>query len=353
MGLYTSFIAPNAESANKPGYKIGIIFFLVGVILCLHYFTSYNLKNHHSVYRMLFYFPLILGSFWFGLRGAVLIALSVSILFFPFLIINWQGFSYEDFDKILEGFLYITMAFVLGILVERRSKRQQAYLQRENLAAVGSAVAEIGHDMKTPLMAIGGFTNQICKTLDEGDPNRKKLKIVMVETARLDAMIREMLLFSGKIELKIGEVHINDLVREALNVVQPEAERRMIYLTRDLSSSVPIVLVDGNKVKQVILNLIANAIQASPTGGEVTIRTRVFKNGISVDVIDCGCGVDKRESNRIFDPFFTTKRGGSGLGLAIVKKIVEAHRGYIFFSPNHKAGVTFTVTFPYKERLSR
>ena len=144
---------------DKEWKKVVVISLMIGAILSLHYLTSPYMGYRHAVYRMLFYLPLVLGSLWFGLKGAIFVCASVSILYLPYTMIQWQGFSLEIFHVLLEGVLYIIIAFILGSLVEKERKEHRALLQAEGLAAVGKAVSEIAHDMKTPLMAIGGFAN--------------------------------------------------------------------------------------------------------------------------------------------------------------------------------------------------
>jgi len=144
---------------HKEWKKVFTIALMIVGIIFLHYFTFPHMKYHHAFYRMLFYLPLVLGCFWFGLKGTLYISASVSTLYLPYVIRYWQGLSFEDFDKLLEGLLFITIAFILGFLVEREKKKHGALLRSESLAAIGRALSEVAHDMKTPLVAIGGFAN--------------------------------------------------------------------------------------------------------------------------------------------------------------------------------------------------
>jgi len=321
---------------------------MIGSILCLHYFTFPDLRNYHAVYRMLFYLPLVLGSLWFGMRGAVYICVSVSVLFLPHAIRQWQGFSFEDFYRLLEGVLYILIAFTLGSLVERERKKQRALVRVRSLAAVGKAVSEIAHDMKTPLMAIGGFAEQVFKKLEPDNPDRKKLGLVIQETAHLESMVKEMLDFGKPVELQFTEIDFNELVSDSVSVSQPMAKERGVELETDLAPSLPSVVLDVPRVRQVLLNLISNAIQASTAGEHVRVCIRLNNPGIVLEVVDHGGGIAKEHLESIFHPFFSTKRGGTGLGLGIVKKIVETHGGDVSFSTNQEKGATFTVRLPLK-----
>lgn len=155
---------------HKERTKGVVVALMIGGILCLHYFTLPHMRYHHAVYRMFFYLPLVLGSLWFGLKGALYVSVSVSVLYLPHLIKEWQGLSLENFHKLMEGTLYIVIAVILGLLVEKERNKHRALLRAESLVAVGKAVSEVAHDMKTPLMAIGGFAHQVSRKLGQGDP---------------------------------------------------------------------------------------------------------------------------------------------------------------------------------------
>jgi len=333
--------------ARKNWIKVVVIALMIGGILYMHYFTLPHMRYHHAVYRMLFYLPLVLGSLWFGLKGALYVSVSVSILYLPHLMIHWQGLSLENFHKLLEGALYVFIAVILGLLVEKERKKHRALLRAESLAAVGKAVSEVAHDMKTPLTAIGGFVNQVSRRLGQDDANRRKLDVVIQETARLESMVEKMLDFGRPLELQPTKTSLNELVQESIEVAQPMARKAGVELKADLEPSLPALFVDIPRGKQVFLNLITNAVQASPAGERVTVRTHLAGNGVVTEVIDCGCGIKEQDRESVFHPFFSTKRGGTGLGLSIVKKIVEAHGGEVSFRTSSQEGVTFVVRLPF------
>jgi signal transduction histidine kinase len=335
-------------SNHNAQIKVVIISVMIGGILCLHYLTFPELRFYHAVYRMLFYLPLVLGSLWFGMKGAIYICVSVSVLFFPQAFRQWQGFSLDDFHRLSEGVLYIGIALILGFLVERERKKQRALVRIKSLAAVGKAVSEIAHDMKTPLMAIGGFAKQVFKKLGPDNPDRKKLGLVIKETAHLESMVREMLDFGKPVELQFTEIDFNELVSDSVRVAQPMAKENGVELETDLAPSLPSVVLDAPRVKQILLNLISNAVQASHAGDRVQVYTRLNSLGIVLEVADHGEGIAKEHRESIFHPFFSTKREGTGLGLGIVKKIVETHGGDVSFRINQEKGVTFTVQLPLR-----
>jgi signal transduction histidine kinase len=242
--------------------------------------------------------------------------------------------------------LFVLVGILLGCLVDREREQHNALIKAESLAAVGKTVSEIAHDMKTPLMAIGGFTVQVLRDMKPDDQGRKKLEIAVKQTSRLEEMIRQMLDFGRPLVLKRSKVKLNDLSREAVELSQPLANRAQVSLKMDLDLSVHELMLDGPRVHQVLLNLISNAVQASPEGEEVWVRTRTDNGAVFVAVSDQGCGIKQEDRPKVFQPFFSTKDAGTGLGLAISKKIVETHGGKLYFSPHCPKGTTFTVSFP-------
>ncbi len=339
-------------SNHNEQIKAVVIALMIGSILSLHYLTLHDMRYYHALYRMLFYVPLVLGSTWFGIKGAMYVCVSVSVLFLPHAMAQWEGFSFEDFMRLLEGVLYIVIALILGFLVEKERKKHRALLRTESLAAVGKTVSEIAHDMKTPLMAIGGFARQVSRKLGKGDPNHKKLDIIIQETTRLESMVGEMLDFGKPMKLQLTDTNLNELVLDSIKVAKPLAKKAGVALKTDLADSLAAIALDVPRVKQMLLNLITNAVQASPEGEHVLVRTRPGNPGVVLEVVDDGSGIAKEHHESIFHPFFSTKKGGTGLGLGIVKKIVETHGGEISFHPNAEKGVTFTVRFPFRAEMA-
>ncbi|MFO7785575.1 MAG: ATP-binding protein [Desulfatiglandales bacterium] len=325
--------------------KIALIIVLIGGTLALHYSTIHDQVFRHAVYRMLFYLPLVLGSFWFGLRGAVLISASVTVFYLPYGLYRWRSFSH-DYNLLLEGGLYVCIALILGYLSEREKREQAARLEAERLASIGRAVAEIAHDMKSPLMAIGGFVTQVSRKLPAEESSRKKLDLVIRETSRLESMVKDMLDFGRPLELRLQEEDLNRLADECLQACRPIAENRGVGLQKKLNSEMPSLPLDENRMKQVLMNLITNAVQASSPGDSVLVETRKNRYGVVLEVADSGSGIPEEDRDKIFEPFYSTKKEGTGLGLPIVKKIMEAHGGSISLHSNPEGGVTFSVWLP-------
>ncbi len=325
--------------------KLVVLAVLIGGILALHYLTLHEKALHHAVYRMLFYLPLVLGSFWFGLRGAAGVSAAVALFYLPFVYQQWRGID-RDFSILLEGALYVFIALVLGHLSEKERREQAARVEAERLAGIGRAVAEIAHDMKSPLMAIGGFVTQVSRKLPSDDPGRKKLDLVVRETSRLESMVREMLDFGRPLELRKSAEDLNRLVEDCVEACRPIADKQGVEIRTELGPDLPPLALDRNRFNQVVMNLITNAVQASASGETVLARTRREGDEAVLDLRDHGRGIREEDRDKVFEPFVSTKKGGTGLGLPIVKKIVEAHGGRVLWRANPEGGVTFSVRQP-------
>ena len=226
----------------------------------------------------------------------------------------------------------------------QRERAEEKLRESESLAAIGRALSGVAHDMKTPLIAIGGFTNLVQRDMDENDPKRARLDIVMRETRRLESMVKDMLDFSRPLELNLSVEDISRVVGECIEVTRGLAEEKKVTI-REVSS-VNSVSFDPMRMKQALINLITNAVHASSEGEVVTISCISENGNLMVDVIDHGPGIPQEKRDAVLLPFFTTKKEGTGLGLAIVKKIVEAHQGRLQILDNPDRGLTFRMMMP-------
>ena len=333
-----------AQKNNKT--RIILIASLVAGISSLHYGTDLSHRYLHIFYRELYFLPIVLAAFWFGLRGALATSLTITALFLPFTLSHWDNLSPEDFSLAVDKLLYNIVALILGVLKDRERADRRRLLEAESLAGMGKAVAGVAHDMKTPLIAIGGFTRLTQKKLGRDDPNYEKLDIIIQQTERLENMVKKMLDFSRPLELTRSQADVNKLIQESVAVVAKAAESLNVKIDLHLSNELPAVSFDPMRTEQVLINLLMNAVQASPEGETVIVSTSQEGGYVRIDVTDCGCGIPHEQKEEIFTPFFTTKKEGTGLGLAIVKKIIQAHEGDLEVLDNPEQGVTFRVLLP-------
>jgi signal transduction histidine kinase len=218
----------------------------------------------------------------------------------------------------------------------------------ENLATIGKTVSGIAHDMKTPLVAIAGFSGRILRKLGADDPNREKLAIIYQEAQRLENMVKDMLEYARPLNLSRSPADVNGIIQESIAIVKAMAGEKQITIESRLSSNIAPVDLDPMKMKQVFINLLTNAVQASPPGESVFISSVCEEERTIIDITDHGPGISADQKENIFTPFFTTKKEGIGLGLIMVKNIVSAHGGEVQFfdNPPPETGVTFRVILP-------
>jgi len=228
----------------------------------------------------------------------------------------------------------------------QRERALEALRESERLAAMGRALSSVAHDMKTPLIAIGGFTRLAQRHMEETNPHRQKLDIVIKETQRLETMVKDMLDFSRPLDLNRSAEDIDLAINESLILLDSTAKERKVSLRSAMAPDLFLASFDPTRIKQVLINLAANAIQASPEGETVTIRTYANQANLIIDVTDHGPGIPREKREAVFSPFYTTKKEGTGLGLPIVKKIVEAHQGRIEILDNPDGGLTFRLVLP-------
>ncbi len=229
----------------------------------------------------------------------------------------------------------------------QRKRIEQTLRESERMASMGRALSSVAHDLKTPLIAIGGFSRLVRNHLDPDSPDREKLDIVIKETERLENMVRDMLDFSRPLELNRSIEDLDRIIDEGLVILERVAEERKVAIRRPLAPWPIRTSMDGMRMKQVIMNLVLNAIQASPEGETITVQVVHDGRNPAIEIIDHGPGIPREYREEIFSPFYTTRKEGTGLGLAIVRKIVEAHEGRITLLDNPDRGMTFRVEIPH------
>ncbi len=236
--------------------------------------------------------------------------------------------------------------------MEQLIRTQEMLIRSERFAAIGEAAAYLSHEIKNPLMLIGGFANQIEKSLPEEDDNIRKLRIIRDETRRLELLLTDVRDFTRP---SLPQKELRDIrlsIEETLALVKNELEEKGIGCDKVLDNELPHVWFDPEQIKQVLINLIKNAAEATSEGG-ITIVTEQNDDCIKVSIIDTGKGMSAETVENIFNPFFTTKKKGTGLGLAVCRKIIEDHVGKISVESREGKGTCITFTLPVNPPLQK
>jgi two-component system sensor histidine kinase FlrB len=221
----------------------------------------------------------------------------------------------------------------------------------ERLSAMGEMAVELAHEIRNPLGSIELFASLLVKELS-GDPKRWAENI-RIGIRSLNTIVSNMLQFANPLSPAFSDVSVHEVIQEVLKFSDPIMSQRQVHVTTSLNAENPVIAADRELLKQMMLNLIFNAMKAMPSQGSLAIRTRnvgpMAGNGrsdrLELQVQDTGVGIPPENLSRIFDPFFTTNKNGTGLGLSVVHQIVERHSGFIRVSSEVNRGTTFTIAF--------
>ncbi|BAH74268.1 ATP-binding protein [Solidesulfovibrio magneticus] len=222
---------------------------------------------------------------------------------------------------------------------------QEKLIRSARFAAIGEAAARLSHEIKNPLMLMGGFANQVRRHVPEDGADYEKLGIIESEAKRLETLLNEVRDFTRPAPPQIEPRDLAATVRESLAIMAGAMESRGIVVTTGFGEGLEAVPHDAARIKQVLLNLLKNAAEAMEHGGSLTVTAEIVRDRARVTVADTGGGIPEAMRARVFDPFCTTKESGTGLGLAVCQRIVEDHHGDIRFTTS-EVGTTFTVELP-------
>jgi len=260
-----------------------------------------------------------------------------------------------------EDFLAAVANTLAAVIVRRRAEAERDRLKEElaeteKLAALGRMTANVAHEIRNPLTAIGGFARRLDRKLPEGSKEKQYAAFIVEEVSRLESILRDILSFSRGSSPRRETCDIRSLVEEGLRIFVEACRERSISIRKSFDYVAPIK-GDNERILEVVENLISNAIDAMPLGGELAVTTgKASLKGVpyaTITVSDTGEGIRDEDLPRIFEPFFTTKVSpkGVGLGLPIVKKFMEDHGGLIDVKSRVGAGTTFVLYFPYSEPI--
>ncbi|MDA3899047.1 MAG: ATP-binding protein [Spirochaetes bacterium] len=262
---------------------------------------------------------------------------------------------YEDHVELLSIFasqasLSIDSYNSLSLVKERMEHiqaKQEAIIESEKMAAVGRIAAHIAHEIRNPLVTVGGYARRILQTVKKAPKGTedigKAASIILHESERLEKILSNVMDFSRPSPLIREYNNLNDVVKDTYYLLKNVFQERKITPVLELEQKLPLVKSDFNQLKQVVLNLLQNAMDATPTGGKITLKTGLTETHIFIRIRDTGSGISDEVMDKIFDPFFTSKITGVGLGLAVVKKIVNDHNGEIVITNNPEGGCQFSI----------
>jgi len=358
--------------------KVFVLIACVFGISMLHYTTPLKLAMLHDIFQRLYYLPIILAAFWFGFRGGIGCAILVTLCYAPHILFQWGGHIAMEMEKYLEVVLYNVVGGVTGFLSQKEESRraqleetakglEESYLQlqsqseliirieeqlrrAERLSALGELSAILAHEIRNPLASIRGTAEILMEDGAPAENRREFLDILVKESDRLNHVVEDFLKMARPEPINKIPCDVNEELANMVTLFSAQARQSKVSLELK-PSSLPSFRGDGEKLRQAFMNILLNAIQATPAGGRVTVSTSEDRERrrIVISFADNGPGISQEAASKIFEPFFTTKGTGTGLGLPITKKIIEGHGGSIEVESEPGNGATFKVLLPVAE----
>ncbi|PIR22122.1 MAG: hypothetical protein COV44_09545 [Deltaproteobacteria bacterium CG11_big_fil_rev_8_21_14_0_20_45_16] len=228
--------------------------------------------------------------------------------------------------------------------------------QREKMSTLGELAAVLAHEIKNPMNSIiinietlRSCIAELAKDIPDthtAEKANRYLTVIEEEMKRLGKVITGFLDLAAPHEQTKAKINFNSLIKSLMEFMRLELRQKGVKIRLDLNEHLPDIVGSSDQVRQALINLIINATQAMPDGGQISISTNFDAKKIFINVSDTGSGIDTSIMDQIFSPYFTTKEKGSGLGLAIVRRIVREHGGYVDVKSEPKEGTEFSLVFP-------
>jgi signal transduction histidine kinase len=353
---------------------------VIGVITVSHDLTPLTRQAQHDILVRLYYFPIVLGGLWFGVRGGLGAAGLITLVYLPHVLIVDHGPM--TIGYLLEIPIFLAVGLLIGLVVDRQEHyRRGLEIQAETLAqshrdlqeqtrllleketqlrradrlsALGQLSAGLAHEIRNPLGAIKGAVEILQEDYPTGHPKAEFYAILLKEVERLNGVLTNFLSFARPVMPHFAPLDVRSVLTALEGLTSGQARAHRVQIFTSFHHGPSRVMADETLLKQAFLNIMLNAVEAMPSGGDLAISTRLSPAGATgdrpewVEVVfdDTGPGIPEEDLGRIFDPFFTTKRDGTGLGLAITHRIIENHHGTIRVTSQRGKGTTFVVTLP-------
>jgi len=362
--------APGDHGAGIPEGWLwrSLILLAVAIIGVLHFLTPRTAPHWIYILQRLYYIPILLAGLSMGWRGGLAVALLSGVAFVNGTPSIWTVTRVDVLDQCLEVCVFCLVGGVSGLLTDRQRKQDGALREtteklrraheelRENfegmkraerLYALGQLSAGLAHEIRNPLASIEGAAAVVQRELTPEDRRREFLDIIQKESRRLNQLLTSFLNFARPSPPHFKTIEMDGLLDSVIILAQHAGETSRRELKKDIQPGLSRLECDPEQLKQVLLNLVMNAIQATPQGGTVVLAAREDGNKVTIDVHDQGPGISADSLDRVFDPFFTTKQNGTGLGLSVAYQIVSQHGGTLTVARNSPDGVTMRVSLPH------
>ena len=327
------------------------------------YVTPDQAEHWHYILQRLLYFPIIVAGVAFGWRGGGAVAVAAGILY---LLRHDLQDRLDTIDRSLESAMFCLVGILTGVLSQRERlqrenlrntalRLEEVYRELQNnvehlkraarMSALGHLSAGLAHEIRNPLASIEGAA-YVAQSGQDGVRTSEFLEIIRKETRRLNDLVTHFLEFARPRAPRFDAVDARHLADSVLTLVARLAAGNKVDLLNRIPESAPAIKCDSEQMKQVLLNLVLNSIQAMPEGGRLTLSAAAAANTLMLRITDTGPGIAAGYIDEIFDPFFSTKQTGTGLGLPIAYQIVKGHGGDLILESSSSAGCSFAIQMP-------
>jgi len=308
---------------------------------------------------------------WWGLGGGILLAIGDTLAAVTLgLRFEINGADATWLTAAYFGSSFAVLGFLLGWLLEIRGRERRAgaiireqvetlaatrarLAQSEKLAALGQLASTIAHEVRNPLAVMRSAAQGMAEEAADGTETARACRFIIEEIDRLTNVVGSLLAFAKPPVLDLRPVAVDDLFERTLQLAHDEMAAKRVRVQRRTSGPLPVLRADPDLLCQVLLDLVSNATEAVPEGGEVTLEAAGGGDGgVVLRVADSGPGVPAGLRERVFEPFFTTRTRGTGLGLAVARQLVEAHGGTIAVGERPGGGACFTLSVPAAGRAA-
>jgi len=271
--------------------------------------------------------------------------------------ISQESFSQEDLELLTSMAQQIAVAMENAKLYQRLEEKfeltaqelktaQEKLIRSERLVAISNLVQGVAHEIRNPIMTIGGFAHRIKRGLGENNKYQSYLNIILDETARLERLVIQVREFADLQSVSLSFDNIRLVIDDVLKKYGPSATTQNIELNTDIDKNIPLIKLDSSQMMTALSNLIENALESMPNGGTLELTVNQDNDTISIIVRDSGFGIPQKELDSIYDPFVTSKTIGAGLGLTMVHQIIMNHHGDIKISSQEDKGTVVTIRLP-------
>jgi two-component system, NtrC family, sensor histidine kinase HydH len=370
MGFVKATVLDSRETPrvqHAPVWKLVIIGGSVLAISLGHYLTPRIHFYWHVVFQNLYYIPILLAAAWYGVRGGLPVALAVSILYLPYLVAEWTRAPHYRTSQVVSTLLLPLFGALAGWLIDRLNREREGHrrtadeLRRaydqlratfdrlrllDRLSTLGSLSAGMAHEIRNPLGSMSGAVEILEVSVPEGDERREFVRILKEEVRRLSSIVSRHLDLVRATRPERTPHSVIAIVQSVAALVANSAAKQGVSVRVESAEMLPEAMVDDQQLRQAVLNLVINGIQALPNGGTVVVRTDARDDRVRIIVEDNGPGLSEEVLRRVFEPFYTTKDQGSGLGLSIAFQIVSGHGGDLRAENRPEGGARFVIELP-------